>query len=393
MKRKDFSDLEIKVQNTKEISFVHENYIAGIPPFLRGIYTTMYFQKPFETQLLVNFSSPEKSNAFIKENVLKGYKSFVLDINTGSFSKITSGISIPSIEIMKVLLKDIQLKDLSITLTTNNSILTVLGLFIAATNQLGIAQNNLNLSVIINSKNSITDSDFNQNTIEAIFTYVNKYLPNFNTISIASPTTQSDKSFETEFALLLAAAFENISHCISKGLKIDTIAPKISFNYDFGKNHFFEISKMRALRMLWAKMMLQFNPKQNQSLALQIHSKNYFSNINQVVSAQFGGAQSAISTNIISEFIIKETYIFKTIDSWAGSTSLEKLTEKILNNTWNHFKEIQGKGGFSSFINKDDSVKIDFNQHNFKNNLLELIIKEAENDVSLEQLVKTINTF
>ena len=392
MERKDFSDLEINIENNKEISFEHEQYIAGAPPFLRGIYTTMYFQKPIETQLLVNFSSVEKSNTFIKEHILKGYKSFVLDINIGASSKIISGISISSVEIMKGLLNEIQLKDLSITLTTNNSILTVLGLFIAATNQLEIEQDKLNLSVILNSKNLIIDSDYNQNTVETIVAYAIKYLPKFNTISFSAPITYTEKSTDTDFALFLAAAYENLSYCISKGLKIDSIASKISFDYNSGKNHFFEISKMRAYRMLWAKMILQFNPKQHQSLALQLHSNTNFSDFNKVISAYFGGAQSVISTNIISEFILKETYISKTIDPWAGSTSVEKLTEKILNNTWTHFKEIQDKGGFLSVLNKDVSVKKDFKQHNFKNNLLEIIIKNIENNVLIEQLFKIINT-
>ena len=243
MKRKDFSDLEIVTQNNKEVSFEHENFIAGSPPFLRGLESTMYLQKPLKTQLLVNFSSPEKSNSFIKEHILKGYKSFVLDINTATTSEINSGIFITSIDAMKIVLNEIPLKELSITLSTNNSILTVLGLFIAATKQLEIAEENLNLSVNLNPKNSIIDVKFHQNTVEAILNYSSKNLPKFKTISITSQITDKKIATETDLAYFLAISFEHISYCISKGLKIDTIAPKISYNVEIGENHFLKFQK------------------------------------------------------------------------------------------------------------------------------------------------------
>ena len=390
MKRKDFSDLEIEVQNDREVSFEHENYIAGNPPFLRGIDTTMYLQKPIKTQLLVNFSSPEKSNAFIKEHILKGYKAYVLDINTVTSLEITSGISITSIDAMKTVLNEIPLKDLSITLSTNNSIITVFGLFIAATKQLGIPQEHLNLSLNLTPENSIIDTDFHQNTIESILNYTTKNLPKFNTISIATQKADTEKTTETDFAYFLAATFENLTYCISKGMKINTIASKISYNYTIGEHHFSEISKMRAARMLWAKMILQFNPKQQQSLKLQIHSLNYFSDYNKVLTALLGGVQSVISTNIITQFIKQETYILKTVDPWAGSTSIEKITEEISHNTWLLFEEIQNKGGFSQLLHKENLTQTALKNENSTKNLLELIIKNFEKNVTLEQLYKNI---
>lgn len=390
MKRKDFSDLDIEIQNNRKIIFEHENYIAGTPPFLRGIDTTMYLQKPLKTQLLVDFSSPEKSNSFIKEHILKGYKAYVLDINTGTNPDITSEISITSINDIKTLLNGIPLAELSITLSTKNSILTVLGLFIAATKQLKIPQDQLYLALNLTPGNSIIDAQFHQNTIEAILNYTTKNSLKINTISIETQLTKTKKASETDFAYFLAATFETISYYVSKGLKIDTIASKISYNYAIGEDYFYEISKMRAVRMLWAKMLLQFKPKQQQSLALQIHSLNNFSNYYKVMSAVLGGAQSVITTNIISQFMQQETYILKTIDPWAGSSTAEKLTEEISKNTWLLFEEIQKKGGFSKVMHQKKLPITNLKIENYTENILELIIKTFEKNVTLEQLYKNI---
>ena len=386
MKRKDFSDLEITVQSNKSTFFEHENFIAGTPPFLRGINTTMYLQKPLKTHVLVDFSSPEKSNLFIKEHISKGYKSFILTINTHSSTEVNSGIFTPSIEAMKIVLKEISLEELSITLSTNNSILTVLGLFIATTKQLNIPQKNLNLSLNLTQKNTIVDSYFQQNTVETILNYTTKNLPNFNTIAITTPINNTLKSSKTDVAYFLAATFESISNCISKGLRIDTIAKKISYNYTIGEHYFLEISKMRAARMLWAKMILQFNPKEQESLALQIHALNHFNDYNKVNTALLGGIQSVLSNNLISKFIQQQTFISKTVDPWAGSTTIEKLTEEILNDTWQLFKEIQKNGGFSQL---PDTEKLTPPVKNTEN-LLEVIIKKIEKYSTLELVYKNI---
>jgi len=386
MKRKDFSDLEITVQSNKSTFFEHENFIAGTPPFLRGINTTMYLQKPLKTHVLVDFSSPEKSNLFIKEHISKGYKSFILTINTHSSTEVNSGIFTPSIEAMKIVLKEISLEELSITLSTNNSILTVLGLFIATTKQLNIPQKNLNLSLNLTQKNTIVDSYFQQNTVETILNYTTKNLPNFNTIAITTPINNTLKSSKTDVAYFLAATFESISNCISKGLRIDTIAKKISYNYTIGEHYFLEISKMRAARMLWAKMILQFNPKEQESLALQLHALNHFNDYNKVNTALLGGIQSVLSNNLISKFIQQQTFISKTVDPWAGSTTIEKLTEEILNDTWKLFKEIQKNGGFSQL---PDTEKLTPPVKNTEN-LLEVIIKKIEKYSTLELLYKNI---
>ncbi|UMB60214.1 methylmalonyl-CoA mutase family protein [Lutibacter sp. A80] len=387
MKRKDFSDIEITAQNKKNTFFGHENYIAGTAPFLRGINTTMYLEKPLKTQVLVDFPSPEKSNLFIKEHILRGYKYFILTINTDNSTGINSGIFTPSIEAMKILLKGIALKELSITLNTNNSILSVLSLFIAATKQLSIKQESLYLSVNLTPENLIVDAKFNQNTIEAILNYTTKNLPNFNTISIDTHQISKGKTKENDIAYFLVTTFTHLNYCITKGFKIDTIASKISYNYTIEKDYFLEISKIRATRMLWAKMLQQFKPKQQQSLALKIHSLNHFSNYNKAITALFGGIQSIVSTNEISQFIEQETLISKTIDPWAGSTNIEKLTEDTFNNTWQLFEEITQKNSeFPQLQQQENSTKPIFKTKN----LLELIIKKIEKNSTLELLYKNI---
>ena len=198
MKRKDFSNLSIQIQNDKNSYFECENFIAGKPPFLRGIDTTMYLKKSLKTQLLVNFSSPEKCNKFIKEKYIEGYKDIILEINTSP--ETNSGIIITSIDDMKIVLEGIPLNEVSITLSTKNSILIVLGLFIAAVNQLGIAKENLKLSVNYSSKNSIINNTFHQNSIESILKYSNNLLTNFNTISISAFNPTYNITAETELA-------------------------------------------------------------------------------------------------------------------------------------------------------------------------------------------------
>lgn len=390
MKRKDFSDIEITVQNKKNTFFEHENYIAGTAPFLRGINSTMYLQKPLKTHILVDFSSPEKSNTFIKEHLLKGYFFFVLDINTGTSHETVSGVSTPSIEAMKILLHKIPLEKLSIILSTNNSILTVLSLFIAATKQLKIPQENLNLSVNLTPKNTIIDSYFQQNTVETILKYTIKNLPNFNTIAITTPITNPLKPTKTDVAYFLAATSKSISYCISKGIKIDTIAQKISYNYTIKEDYFFEISIIRATRMLWAKMLLEFTPKEQQSLALQIHALNNFNNYNKVNTAFLSGIQSILSNNLISDFIQQQTFVSKTVDPWAGSATIEKLTEEILNDTWQFFKEIQKNGDFSKQLQQESVTSSNSKAKENKENLLELIIKKIEKYSTLELLYKNI---
>ena len=185
MNRKNFSALSIQTQHEKISYFEHEDFIAGTAPFLRGIEATQFLKKNLTTQLLVNFSSPKKSNTFIKEHISAGYKAIILDVNTSPDK--TSGILITSIDEMKLLLEGISLNELSITLTTKNAILTVLALFIAATKQLGIAKENLNLSVNYNLKNAIINTKFQQNILESILKYSKKHLPNFNTSAIHCP--------------------------------------------------------------------------------------------------------------------------------------------------------------------------------------------------------------
>jgi methylmalonyl-CoA mutase cobalamin-binding domain/chain len=384
MNRKNFSALSIQTQHEKISYFEHEDFIAGTAPFLRGIEATQFLKKILTTQLLVNFSSPKKSNTFIKEHISAGYKAIILDVNTSPDK--TSGILITSIDEMKLLLEGISLNELSITLTTKNAILTVLALFIAATKQLGIAKENLNLSVNYNLKNAIINTKFQQNILESILKYSKKHLPKFSTISISAFQPSNIKTIETELAYFLAEAYENITNCISKGMLLDAIAPKISFNCAIEDDHFLEISKMRAARFLWAKMMYQFHPKQQQSLALQIHALQNFSNYHKVLSAFLGGAQSVISNKNTVLLIENETAITKTVDPWAGSTFVEKTTEEISKNTWALFNELLNNGGFSQKINSENKINLIKEIEEEKEFSLELIIKAAEKNATIHEL-------
>jgi methylmalonyl-CoA mutase len=377
MKRKDFSKLSIQHQNEKISYFNHEDFIAGVPPYTRGLNATTVLKKQLTIQLFVNFSSPVKSNTFIKENV--DYKSIILEINT--LSTINSGIYISSIEDMKLLLKELPLHKLSITLSSKNSILIVLGLFIAASKQLGFKEETLNLSVNYNYKNALINSNFYFNTIETILSYSTKNLSKFKTISISAFQLNTTSGIENELAFFLAEAYENLNTCILNGVLVDAVASKISFNYKISGDHLLEISKMRAARLLWAKMIHLLKPKQQHSFALQIHSTQNFSNYHKVFSAILGGAQRIISNKNTFLIFENETHITKTIDPWAGSTFIEKTTEEISINAWALFEKILSKGGFSQLI-AQENLKVE----KLKDNSFQLIIEAAKHNATIKKL-------
>lgn len=342
MKRKDFSTLSIQTQYEKNTYFEHENFIAGTPPFLRGIHSTMFIQSSIKTQLLVNFSSPNKCNTFIKEQILEGYNDVILHFNTTANNE-NKGILAKSIDEMRLLLLEIPLEKISITISANESILSILKLFLTTINELKIDAKKICLSATtINSK--VT---YSPKLLENIFAFVNSNFPLFNSLCISGYKLVKESNFETEFAFFLAQIFEYFNFCVSNGMSIDGFASKFSFNNKISDDTIFEISKMRAARLLWAKMIQQFNPKNLKSLALQINSNSTFSTNLEVLSTIMGGSQSVISSRPISLVLNEETFITKTVDPWGGSTIIEKNTENIFNKTWNIYDEIQKKGGFS----------------------------------------------
>ena len=400
MKRKDFSKLSIESQNEKDTYFEHENYIAGIAPNLRGPYSTMYVSRPWTIRQYAGFSTAEESNAFYRKNLAAGQKglSVAFDLAThrgydsdhvrvqGDVGK--AGVSIDSVEDMKVLFDQIPLDKMSVSMTMNGAVLPILAFYIVAAKEQGIAENLLNGTI----QNDILKEFMVRNTyiypptpsmkiIADIFAYTSKNMPKFNSISISGYHMQeAGATPEIELAYTLADGLEYLKTGIANGMDIDSFAPRLSFFWAIGMDHFSEIAKLRAARMLWAKIVKQFNPKNQKSLALRTHcqtsgwsltEQDPFNNVArttiEAMAAAFGGTQS-LHTNALDEaialptdfsariarntqiYIQEETYITKTVDPWAGSDFVEKRTEEMLNKAWKLLQEIEELGGMTKAI-------------------------------------------
>ncbi|PCH50307.1 MAG: methylmalonyl-CoA mutase [Flavobacteriaceae bacterium] len=400
MKRKDFSKLSIESQNEKDTYFEHENYIAGIAPNLRGPYSTMYVRRPWTIRQYAGFSTAEESNAFYRKNLAAGQKglSVAFDLAThrgydsdhvrvqGDVGK--AGVSIDSVEDMKVLFDQIPLDKMSVSMTMNGAVLPILAFYIVAAKEQGIAENLLNGTI----QNDILKEFMVRNTyiypptpsmkiIADIFAYTSKNMPKFNSISISGYHMQeAGATPEIELAYTLADGLEYLKTGIANGMDIDSFAPRLSFFWAIGMDHFSEIAKLRAARMLWAKIVKQFNPKNQKSLALRTHcqtsgwsltEQDPFNNVArttiEAMAAAFGGTQS-LHTNALDEaialptdfsariarntqiYIQEETYITKTVDPWAGSDFVEKRTEEMLNKAWKLLQEIEELGGMTKAI-------------------------------------------
>jgi len=402
MKRKDFSHLKIESQNKKDFNFDHENYIAGIAPNLRGPYSTMYVRRPWTIRQYAGFSTAEESNAFYKRNLAAGQKglSIAFDLAThrgydsdhervqGDVGK--AGVAIDSVEDMKILFNEIPLDKISVSMTMNGAVLPILAFYIVAGLEQGVDTKTLSGTI----QNDILKEFMVRNTyiyppspsmkiIADIFEYTSKNMPKFNSISISGYHMQeAGATPEIELAYTLANGLEYLKTGIASGMSIDSFAPRLSFFWAIGMDHFSEIAKMRAARMLWAKLVKQFNPKNQKSLALRTHSQTSgwslteqdpFNNITrtsiEAMAAAFGGTQS-LHTNALDEaialptdfsariarntqlYLQEETQITKTVDPWAGSTIVEKRTEEIANEAWKLIEEIETLGGMTKAIEK-----------------------------------------
>lgn len=400
MKRKDFSKLEIRTQNKKDISFEHENFIAGVAPNLRGPYSTMYVRRPWTIRQYAGFSTAEESNAFYRRNLAAGQKglSVAFDLAThrgydsdhqrvqGDVGK--AGVAIDSVEDMKVLFDQIPLDKMSISMTMNGAVLPILAFYIVAAKEQGVDKSLLAGTI----QNDILKEFMVRNTyiyppapsmkiIADIFEYTSKYMSKFNSISISGYHMQeAGATPEIELAYTLADGLEYLRTGIASGMDIDSFAPRLSFFWAIGMDHFSEIAKMRAARMLWAKIVKQFNPKNSKSLALRTHcqtsgwslsEQDPFNNVARTVieamAAAFGGTQS-LHTNALDEaialptdfsariarntqiYIQEETQITKTVDPWAGSSFVEKRTEEIMNKAWELLQEVEELGGMTKAI-------------------------------------------
>ena len=400
MKRKDFSQLSVDTKNRKDTCFDHENYVAGIVPNLRGPYSTMYVRRPWTIRQYAGFSTAEESNAFYRRNIAAGQKglSVAFDLAThrgydsdhervqGDVGK--AGVAIDSVEDMKVLFEQIPLDKMSVSMTMNGAVLPILAFYIVAAKEQGVDKKSLSGTI----QNDILKEFMVRNTyiypptpsmkiVADIFDYASNNMPKFNSISISGYHMQeAGATPEIELAYTLADGLEYIKTGIAAGMDIDSFAPRLSFFWAIGMDHFSEIAKLRAARMLWAKIVKQFNPKNPKSLALRTHcqtsgwsltEQDPFNNVArtaiEAMAAALGGTQS-LHTNALDEaialptdfsariarntqiYIQEETKITKTVDPWAGSTFVEKQTEAIANKAWELLQEVSELGGMTNAI-------------------------------------------
>ncbi len=378
----------------------HENFVAGIPPFLRGPYSTMYVRRPWTIRQYAGFSTAEESNAFYRRNLEAGQKglSVAFDLAThrgydsdhkrveGDVGK--AGVAIDSVEDMKILFNQIPLDKMSVSMTMNGAVLPILAFYIVAAEEQGVLPEALSGTI----QNDILKEFMVRNTyiypptpsmkiVSDIFEYTSKNMPKFNSISISGYHMQeAGATCEIELAYTLADGLEYIRTGIEAGMDIDSFAPRLSFFWAIGMDHFTEIAKLRAARMLWAKMVKKFNPKNQKSLALRTHcqtsgwsltEQDPFNNVArtciEATAAALGGTQS-LHTNALDEaialptdfsariarntqiYLQKETHINKTVDPWAGSYFVEKRTEKIANKAWELIQEVEELGGMTKAI-------------------------------------------
>ena len=378
----------------------HLDYVAGIPPYLRGPYSMMYPMRPWTIRQYAGFSTAEESNAFYRRNLAAGQKglSVAFDLAThrgydsdhprviGDVGK--AGVAVDSIMDMKILFDQIPLDKMSVSMTMNGAVLPILAFYIVAgleqgatLDQLqGTIQNDI-LKEFMVRNTYIYPPKFSMKIIADIFEYTSKNMPKFNSISISGYHMQeAGATADIELAYTLADGLEYLRAGVNAGMDIDAFAPRLSFFWAIGMNHFMEIAKMRAGRLLWAKIVKQFNPKNPKSLALRTHSQTSgwslteqdpFNNVGrtciEAMGAALGHTQS-LHTNALDEaialptdfsariarntqiYIQDETTICKSIDPWGGSYYVESLTQELVEKAWAHIQEIEKLGGMAAAI-------------------------------------------
>lgn len=378
----------------------HLDFAAGLPPFTRGPYSTMYVSRPWTVRQYAGFSTAEESNAFYRRNLAAGQKglSVAFDLAThrgydSDHPRVTgdvgkAGVAIDSILDMEILFDQIPLDKMSVSMTMNGAVLPIMAFYIAAAKKQGVSLDKLSGTI----QNDILKEFMVRNTyiypplpsmkiIGDIFEYTTKNMPKFNSISISGYHMQeAGATADIELAYTLADGLEYIRTGLNSGLKIDEFAPRLSFFWAVGMNHFMEIAKMRAARMLWAKIIKQFKPENPKSMALRTHSQTSgwslseqdpFNNVArtciEAMAAGLGGTQS-LHTNALDEaialptdfsariarntqiFIQEETQITKSVDPWAGSFYVEYLTQEITKKAWKLIEEVEELGGMAKAI-------------------------------------------
>ena len=378
----------------------HLNYAAGLPPFLRGPYSTMYVMRPWTIRQYTGFSTAEESNAFYRRNLAAGQKglSVAFDLAThrgydsdhervvGDVGK--AGVAVDSILDMKVLFDQIPLNKMSVSMTMNGAVLPVMAFYIVAGLEQGAKLEELSgtiqndiLKEFMVRNTYIYPPEFSMKIIADIFEYTSQKMPKFNSISISGYHMQeAGATADIELAYTLADGLEYLRSGVAAGLDIDAFAPRLSFFWAVGMNHFMEIAKMRAARLLWAKLVKQFNPKNPKSMALRTHcqtsgwsltEQDPFNNVTrtcvEAMGAALGHTQS-LHTNALDEaialptdfsariarntqiYIQEETGITRSVDPWAGSYYVEKLTHEIAQKAWKLIEEVEELGGMAKAI-------------------------------------------
>lgn len=394
--------LQLKTQFSSDDSkkLTDQHYSAGIAPYLRGPYSTMYVQKPWTIRQYAGFSTAEESNAFYRRNLAAGQKglSVAFDLAThrgydsdhprvvGDVGK--AGVAIDSVEDMKILFDQIPLDQISVSMTMNGAVLPILSFYIMAAEEQGVAQNQLSGTI----QNDILKEFMVRNTyiypptpsmkiIADIFEYTSRNIPKFNSISISGYHMQEAGATPVlEMAYTLADGLEYVRTGIKAGMNVDDFAPRLSFFWAIGMNHFMEIAKMRAARYIWANLLTQFNPQNPKSLALRTHSQTSgwslteqepFNNITrtaiEALSSALGGTQS-LHTNALDEAIAlptdysakiarntqiilqQESGICNVVDPMGGSHLVEALTQQMIEEAMKYIDEVEKEGGMTKAI-------------------------------------------
>ncbi len=378
----------------------HIGYTAGIPPYLRGPYATMYIQRPWTVRQYAGFSTAEESNAFYRRNLAAGQMglSIAFDLAThrgydsdhkrvvGDVGK--AGVAIDSVEDMKILFSGIPLDKMSVSMTMNGAVLPVMAFYIVAAEEEGVSpellkgtiQNDILKEYMVRNT-YIYPPETSMRIIADIFKFTSEKMPKFNSISISGYHMQeAGATADLEMAYTLADGLEYVRTGINAGIKIDDFAPRLSFFWGSGMNYFMEIAKMRAARVLWSKIIKGFNPRNMKSMALRAHTQTSgwslteqdpFNNIArtcmEAMAAVMGHTQS-LHTNSLDEaialptdfsariarntqlYLQEETMITKVVDPWGGSYLVEYLTDSLLKKGWNHIREIESYGGMTKAV-------------------------------------------
>jgi len=378
----------------------HLHFSAGIPPFLRGPYSTMYVMQPWTIRQYAGFSTAEESNAFYRRNLAAGQKglSVAFDLAThrgydsdhprvvGDVGK--AGVAIDSVEDMKILFDQIPLNEMSVSMTMNGAVLPIMAFYIVAAEEQGVSPQQLSgtiqndiLKEFMVRNTYIYPPEFSMRIVGDIFSYTSQFMPKFNSISISGyHIHEAGAPAHLELAYTLADGLEYIRTGIAAGMDIDDFAPRLSFFWGIGMNHFMEIAKMRAGRLLWAKIVKQFNPKNPKSLALRTHcqtsgwsltEQDPFNNVArtaiEAMAAALGHTQS-LHTNSLDEaialptdfsariarntqlYIQHETEICRVVDPWGGSYYVEYLTKELVEKAWALIEEVEQLGGMTKAI-------------------------------------------